>query len=55
MHSFKDRHVTILILVIVQTDETYLWICCAFFLMKLDTQQFHSIVQVTIVFDVVSL
>jgi len=43
MHSFKDRHVTISILVIVQKNDTYLWIFCVF-LMILDTQQFSSIV-----------
>jgi len=51
MHCFKDRHVTTLILLIVQTNDTYLWIFCAF-VMKLDTQQFHSIIQVAILFDV---
>lgn len=54
MHGFKDRHVTILILLIVQTNDTYLWIFCAF-LVTLDTQQLLIIVQVTIVFDVLSL
>jgi hypothetical protein len=51
MHCLKDRHVTTLILLIMQTNDTYLWIFCAF-VMKLDTQHSHIILQVTILFDV---